>query len=305
MFPVIGIVGFMSVVVPAAVAYSQLRRSAGQHFDSNGVPIFYSERGRGEPVILVHGFGAQGDTNFRNPGTISALARNYRVITMDARGHGLSGKPHDSDRYGMETVDDIRRLMDHLGIERAHLVGYSMGALLTLKFMTAYPERLITASPCGNGWHIDGDPQIEIAERLGADLGAGRGYGALFELIDPLDGPVNPLVRALIHGYFKASNDAEALSHMVEGWRDLQVTEEDVKRTTLPSLCVIGENDRFRHGAERLAATKSNHELVLLKNKNHYNAFRRGFIDNLQSFLAKHPATEVDGQVAVPVETGT
>ncbi len=295
----------MTVVTSSAVAYSQLRRSAGQHFDSNGVPIFYSERGRGEPVVLVHGFGAQGDTNFRNPGTVGALARNYRVINMDARGHGLSGKPHERDRYGMETVDDIRRLMDHLEIERAHLIGYSMGALLALKFMTTYPERLITVSPCGNGWHIESDPQLEVAERLAADLAAGRGYGALFELIDPLNKPISLLVRSALQVYFRYANDAEALSHMVEGWRDLQVTEEDVKRTTLPSLCVIGENDRFRHGAERLAATKPNHELVLLKKRNHYNAFRREFIDNLQTFLAKHPAGTVDRQSAVPVQTIT
>ncbi len=291
MMPILGIVAAGIVVVSVAIAYSQLRRSAGHYFDSNGVRIFYTERGTGEPVVLVHGFGAHGDTNFRNPGTIAALAKNYRVITMDARGHGLSGKPHALEDYGMETVDDIKRLMDHLEIDRAHLVGYSMGALLTLKFMTMYPDRLITASPCGNGWHIEGDPQLAIAERLAADLASGRGYGALFDLIDPLNRPVSPIIRIAAHGYFRAANDANALAQMVEGWRDLQVTEDDVKGTTVPSLCVIGENDRFRHGAERLADTKPNHELVLLKNRNHYNSFRREFIKNLQQFLAKHSAT--------------
>lgn len=289
MIPILGIIVGVIVIISAAVAYSQLRRSAGKHFDSNGVRIFYSERGSGEPVILVHGFGAQGDTNFRNPGTIAALAKNYRVITMDARGHGLSGKPHERERYGMEVVDDIKRLMDHLEIDRAHLVGYSMGALLTMKFMTLYPERLITAAPCGNGWHLETDPQAAIAERLAADLAAGRGYSALFELIEPLDGPVNPLLQGGMHLYFRMANDAEALAHMVEGWRDLTMTEEDFKPITVPSMCVIGENDAFRHGAQRLADTKPNHELILLKNRNHYNAFQREFIRHIESFLAKHP----------------
>ncbi len=298
MIPAIGIGVAVVLLVAAAVTYSQLHRSAGKHFDSNGVRIFYSERGQGEPVILVHGFAAHGDTNFRNPGTVAALAKHYRVIVMDARGHGLSEKPHTREAYGMEAVDDIKRLMDHLEIDRAHLVGYSMGALLTIKFMTAYPERLITASPCANGWHIESDPQFAIVERLAADLAAGDGYRALFELIEPLDGPVNPLVRIAIHSYFRAANDAQALAQMVEGWRDLQITEDDIKRTTVPSLTVIGENDPLRRGAERLAATKSNHELVFLKNRNHYNAFRREFIENVQSFLAKHPATDVPAAVA-------
>jgi len=291
MIPVIGIIAALSLLIGGGIAYSQLRRSAGHYFDSNGVRIFYSERGSGVPVILLHGFGAQGDTNFRNPGTVAALAKNYRVIVMDARGHGRSEKPHDLESYGMEVVDDVKRLMDHLEIDRAHLVGYSMGALITIKFMTAYPERLITASPCGNGWHVPSDRQAEIAERLAADLAAGRGYHALFDLIDPLNGPIPSVVKWVLHIYFKLANDERALAQMVEGWRSYDLTEDDIKAVTLPSLCVIGENDPLRVGAERLANTKSNHELVLLKNRNHYNSFRRGFIENVQTFLAKHPGS--------------
>jgi len=291
MLPIIGLAVVVSIVVGAAIAYSQLHRSAGQHFDSNGVPIFYSERGNGEPVILVHGFGAQGDTNFRNPGTVAALAKNYRVIVMDARGHGKSGKPHEREKYGIESVDDIKRLMDHLELDRAHLVGYSMGALLSMKFMTLYPDRLLSVSPCGNGWHLETDPQMQIAERLAADLAAGRGYGALFELIEPIDGPVNPLLKQLFHLYFQIANDSKALAQMVEGWREFKMTAEDFESITVPSMCVIGENDAFRHGAQRLADTKPNHQLVLLKNRNHYNSFGRGFRENLQAFLAEHPAT--------------
>jgi pimeloyl-ACP methyl ester carboxylesterase len=290
MIPSIGIIAALSLLVGGGIAYSQLRRSAGHYFDSNGVRLFYSERGSGTPVILLHGFGAHGDTNFRNPGTVAALAKNYRVIMMDARGHGRSEKPHDPESYGMEVIDDVRRLMDHLEIERAHLVGYSMGALFALKFMTVYPERLITASPCGNGWHLEDDPQAQTAERLAADLAAGRGYHALFELIDPLNGPIHPLVKQVLHIYFQLANDSRALAQMVEGWRQFELTEEDIKAVSVPTLCVIGENDPLRLGAERLANTKSNHELVLLKNRNHYNSFKREFIENVQTFLAKHPA---------------
>ena len=293
MLPMIGMAVVVAIVVGAAITYSQLRRSAGQHFDSNGVPIFYSERGEGEPVILVHGFGAQGDTNFRNPGTVAALAKNYRVIVMDARGHGKSGKPHEREKYGVECVNDIKRLMDRLEIDRAHLVGYSMGAWFAMKFMTLYPERLLSVAPCGNGWHLETDPQMPIAERLAADLAAGHGYRALFELIEPINRPVNPVLVSLFHLYFRFANDDAALAQMVEGWRDLTMTAEEVESVTVPSLTVIGENDAFRHGAQRLADTKPNHQLILLKNRNHYNSFGRDFIKNVQTFLAQHPATSV------------
>jgi len=174
------------IVVAPIVTYWQVRRSPGQYFDSNGVPIFYSERGSGEPVILLHGLGVNGDLNFRRPGIARKLAKHYRVIMMDARAHGRSGKPHERERYGMECIDDVRRLMDHLEIERAHLAGYSMGGLYTIKFMTVYPERLITAAPCANGWHIETDRQYAIALRLGNDLRNGLGFSALFDLIEPL-----------------------------------------------------------------------------------------------------------------------
>jgi pimeloyl-ACP methyl ester carboxylesterase len=283
--------------VGALAAYAQLRRSVGETFDSNGVPIFYSEKGEGEPVILVHGFGVHGDLNFRWPGIIDTLATDYRVITMDARGHGKSGKPHERDKYGMECIEDIKRLMDHLEIERAHLVGYSMGGLYTLKFMTEYPDRLITAAPCGNGWHIESDPQYDIVVRLAEDLQAGRGYDGLFELIEPLDGKKNPITKAVFAAFLHIANDELALGVLVDSWRELAMEKEDIERVTLPTLCLIGEDDPFRRGAERLADVKSNHELVLLENRDHYDAFEGDFAERILAFLHEHPADGKSQQV--------
>ena len=66
-----------------------------------------------------------------------ALAASYRVIAMDARGHGLSGKPHDPAQYGPEMGLDVVRLLDHLGLRRAHILGYSMGAHIVAQLVTA------------------------------------------------------------------------------------------------------------------------------------------------------------------------
>src|SRR5579883_1762190 len=99
---------------------------ASQSFDSNGVKIHYTVEGKGEPVLLIHGFAANADFNWRQPGVIKALAENYKVIALDNRGHGQSGKPHDIAKYGEEMAEDAVRLLDHLGIKKAHIVGYSM-----------------------------------------------------------------------------------------------------------------------------------------------------------------------------------
>src|SRR5580704_16817637 len=97
-------------------------RAEDRFFDSNGVKIHYAVEGKGEPVLLIHGFSANAQMNWGNQGIISALAKDYRVIALDNRGHGKSDKPHDPKSYGQEMVEDAVRLLDHLKIEKAHVV---------------------------------------------------------------------------------------------------------------------------------------------------------------------------------------
>ena len=92
-------------------------------FNSAGIRIRYIEEGRGEPVVLVHGYTSDAETQWTRTSVLQALAARYRVIALDARGHGSSGKPHDSAQYGPEMGFDILRLLDHLDIARAHIVG--------------------------------------------------------------------------------------------------------------------------------------------------------------------------------------
>ena len=106
---------------------SGIRAAAGRTFDSAGVSIHYIEEGRGVPVVLLHGYTTDLGEQWVKSGVMQALAAQHRVVALDARGHGLSGKPHDRAAYGREMGLDIVRLLDHLGIERAHVVGYSMG----------------------------------------------------------------------------------------------------------------------------------------------------------------------------------
>src|SRR5262249_16964753 len=106
------------------------------------VRIRYIIVGTGELIILIHGWSVSAEMWSE---AIQDLSRNYRVIALDCRGHGKSGKPTDPKQYGIQMVNDIVRLMDHLGIARAHIFGYSMGGSIAIKMLTSYPERFLTA----------------------------------------------------------------------------------------------------------------------------------------------------------------
>src|SRR5262245_18097621 len=122
-----------------AAAAADLTASPDQYFDSNGVKIHYRIWGNGDPIVLVHGFTASIDANWVQPGIVDALSKDFKVIALDLRGQGKSDKPHDPAAYGEQMGEDVIRLMDHLKIEKAHIVGYSLGGFTTLKLVTLHP----------------------------------------------------------------------------------------------------------------------------------------------------------------------
>ena len=121
------------------------------HVESSGVKLYYEETGAGYPVIFVHEFGA----DYREWETqVRYFARTYRCITYSARGYPPSDVPADPAQYGWEfAVEDLAGLMTALGIDRAHLVGLSMGGYAVLQFGLRYPERAsaIVAAAAGSG----------------------------------------------------------------------------------------------------------------------------------------------------------
>ena len=151
-------------------------RAGEPYFNSNGVKIHYTDEGQGEPVLLIHGFAADIVTNWGVPGIRKALAKEYRVIAIDNRGHGKSDKPHDAAKYGMEMVEDAVRLLDHLKIKKAHVIGYSMGGIITLKLAATHPERLRSATLGGAGWmrepDLSADKIANALDKGGGDLEA-------------------------------------------------------------------------------------------------------------------------------------
>ena len=179
-------------------------------FDSKGVSIQYTVEGKGEPVVLIHGLCANAQFNWRAPGIIKALAKDYQVIALDARGHGGSGKPKEEEAYGIEMMEDIVRLLDHLNIQKAHVVGYSMGGMITMKLLTRHPDRVRSAVLGGMGWLREGTPvqkfwtQVSERQRMATPSACPRSLGAL------------------------------------------AVTEEEVKAIRVPVTVLVGERDPCR-----------------------------------------------------------
>lgn len=280
----------LASVAAATVLFRITRRVKGHYFDSNGVDLHYTVEGEGEPVVLLHGFAVNADINWRLPGITQALAKEFRVIAMDLRGHGLSGKPHDARQYGMKMVDDVLRLLDHLKIGKAHVVGYSLGGMVTLKLAATHPERLLTASPLGAGWE-----RPESSAFLGAigeieeALKSGRGVG-------PLSGHLGGERQrpGLLHTWWvkfvtRYLNDGHALGDMVRAMPDLAVEEEDLRRIPVPVCSIVGSRDPLRAGVDAMQGLVPDLKVAVLDNADHIRAPRRPeLLGTLKSFLREH-----------------
>ena len=275
-------------------------RVEGRYFDSNGVQIHYTDEGEGEPVILVHGFATQADVNWRMPGTTAELCNNYRVIMLDNRGAGLSGKPHESKAYGEEMCMDIIRLMDHLDIEKAHLAGYSLGGFIALKLAAMHPERFYDVAAMGAGWEDPNNSKImDQMETMARDLRAGKAIGPPGGDID--DGRQKPsfMHRAwakVMTGWF---NDKMALAATLEAAPELGIPREDLPNINIPVLTVVGTEDPLMIGVENMKGKLKDHQIIFVEGADHIEAVRTDALrEALISFLKKkhhaEPAAAAD-----------
>jgi pimeloyl-ACP methyl ester carboxylesterase len=266
-------------------------RAEDRSFDSNGVKIHYTVEGRGEPVVLIHGFAVNGELNWRLPGISKQLARDYQVITLDNRGHGKSDKPHNPRDYGLGMVDDVVRLLDHLHIKKAHVVGYSMGGFITNKLAVRYPERLLSATLGGAGWLSEDDKELKVwADELSRSLDEGKGLAPLVIRLTPAGKPrpTDEEIQA-VNKFLMPMNDARALAAVVRGFKDLAVSEKELWANKVPTLALIGSLDPLKRGVDRMKDKAPGLEVIEIKDADHLTAFTNAiFIKSLKEFLAKH-----------------
>lgn len=279
-----------AVVLCALVVSAAAAAAEDKFFDSNGVKIHYVVEGQGEPVVLIHGFTGSIPVQWGLPGILSKLSTNYQVIALDNRGHGRSGKPHDPKQYGPEMVADVIRLLDHLTIKKAHIVGYSMGGFMTGYLLTAHPDRVLTATLGGAGWSQADDTRLSFLTDLAESLDAGKGIGPLIVHLTPADRPkpTDEQISA-INQMLMLTNDSKALAACIRGMKGLAVTEAQLRANKVPTLCLIGDQDPLKEGVDAMQKVMANVTVEVIEGTDHMTCFRApAFVDDLQAFLASH-----------------
>ncbi len=281
------------------VALAPLRAAEDQYFDSNGVKIHYIVEGQGEPVILIHGFTASIQVQWGR-GVISKLNKDYQVIALDNRGHGRSDKPHDPNQYGVEMVNDVIRLMDHLKIPKAHIVGYSMGGFITGNLLANHPQRVITATLGGAGWAQPDAKNMTFITDLADSLEAGKGIGPLILHLTPADRP-KPTEEQIssINSMLLLTNDPQALAACIRGMKNLAVTEAQLKANKVPALALIGSKDPLKEGVDEMQKVMSDLKVEVIDGTDHMTAFMSPkFIAGLLGFLGAHAPMQAAASAA-------
>lgn len=229
-------------------------------FQSDGIEIAYEVFGEGPPILLIHGFGSSGLVNWIETGwTATLVEAGYRAITIDNRGHGSSVKLYDPEAYHpSKMAEDSRALLDHLGIERAAVFGYSMGARIAAFLALAHPERVA----------------LSVWGGMGINLVAGLADSE--EIIAALLAPHLADVKSRTGRQFRifadrTGADKEALAACMVTSRT-PMPEADVRHINVPVLVATGSEDVMAGPAGTLAEILPLGEAFTIPNRDHMRA---------------------------------
>lgn len=227
---------------------------AGDKIEVSGVKIHYRVEGEGPPVVLIHGLHSSATMNWQRPGIVSRLAKDYQVIALDLPGHGESDKPQTPDAYGLQMVEDVARLHDHLKAKRAHIVGYSMGGMVAMKFMTQHQDRVISAIVGGMGWLREGSRLQKAWGRMPARAGSRT--------------PV-----ACIRGLGR-----------------LAVTEDELRAIRVPVVILVGDRDPTKRlYVDPLRRVRKDWRVIEIEGAGHLNCIvKPQFKEEIKHWLAEH-----------------
>jgi pimeloyl-ACP methyl ester carboxylesterase len=243
-------------------------------FHHGEVEVAYLDEGAGEPIVLVHGFASTKEVNWVNPGWVRTLTgAGRRAIALDNRGHGASSKLYDPAAYHSATMaEDVRALLDHLKIERADVMGYSMGARIAAFLAVNRPQRVRSVVIGGLGYKlVEGVGLLEsIADALEAR--------SLSEISDPTG-------RAFRSFAEQTKSDLKALASCIRGSRQT-LPREQLAGIRVPVLVAVGTNDDVAGSAHELAALIPGARPLDIPNRDHMLAvgdkvFKTGVLDFL------------------------
>jgi pimeloyl-ACP methyl ester carboxylesterase len=245
-------------------------------FVHDDVEIAFLDEGEGEPVVLVHGFASTKEVNWVAPGWVATLARaGYRVIALDNRGHGASTKLYDPAAYHSATMaEDVRALLDHLGLERADVIGYSMGARNTALLALAHPDRVRSAVLGGVGGRLIDRPGLSesIADALEAPS------------LDDVTDSTGRQFRAFAE---QTHSDLRALAACLRGSRQ-PLRRDELAGMAVPVLVAAGSKDTIAGSPEELAALMPGAQALIIPDRDHMLAvgdrvFKAGVLEFLKT----------------------
>ena len=227
--------------------------------------------------MLLHGFTGSYARHWEATGVMQALeTAGYRVIAMDCRGHGQSGKPRDPGQYGLEMVRDVVRLLDRLNLERAHIVGYSMEGAIANQLLVRYPGRVRTVTLLGAGWEGE-DLEGLTSQMLALAEGfANKDARALIRgvMSSGQNGPTDEDVAALNASLF-TRNDPDVLAAVARGLLPLfEISATALRATTVPVLAIIGEHDNNLEAVRRMEGVVRTLEVVEIPGASHATSVR-------------------------------
>jgi len=247
-------------------------------FSHDGVEIAFLDQGEGDPIVLVHGFASNKEVNWATPSWLATLtSAGRRAIALDNRGHGASTKLYDPAAYHSRLMaEDVRALLDHLGLPRADVMGYSMGARITAYLALAHPDRVRAAVLGGLGSQlVDG---VGLPETLAEGLEAPN-----------LAAVTDPTARTFRSFAEQTRSDLRALAACLRGSRQT-LSRAEVARIAVPLLVAVGSKDAVAGSPQELAALIPGARALTIPNRDHMLAvgdkvYKAGVLD----FLAQRP----------------
>jgi pimeloyl-ACP methyl ester carboxylesterase len=243
-------------------------------FHNGEVEIAYLDEGEGDPVLLVHGFASTKNVNWVYPTWVSELKKHgRRVVALDNRGHGDSAKLYDAGEYDVATMaGDVVALMDHLNLERADIMGYSLGSRMTAVLARHEPQRLRSAIFGGIG--------------IGLIEGGGPGENVAVALEAPsLEDVTDPVGRTFRAFADQTRSDRRALAACLRGSRRL-MTRDEAAGISVPVLIAVGTSDEIAGSADALGEIIPGAQVLDIPNRDHMRAvgdkvYKAGVLDFL------------------------
>jgi len=247
-------------------------------FKNGAVDIAFLDRGEGEPIILVHGFASNKEINWVHPGWVTTLTRaGKRVIALDNRGHGESTKFYrPADYHTNHMAEDLRALLDHLGLPRADLMGYSMGARICAFLAVRHPARARSVILGGLGIRlVDG---VGLTEDIALALEA----PSLAHVTDPS-------ARTFRHFAEQTQSDRRALAACIRGSRQT-LSRTEAQSIRVPVLIAVGTKDPVAGSARELAELIPGAEALDIPGRDHMLAVGdKVFKAGVLRFLERRP----------------